>query len=178
MLLLAIGCQKSVMPQGSLPELIVVQVNLASRSLEMREGDKPGYEGGFLHSLKLAMDEYLGYRNPRLKVVVNAGGLNPKGMAQAVQKLLQSRGCEKKVAYVLGDNLLSKVDDLNVEPLTRSTGSFQAWRKRYPDLVLASAYIGCWGIVQALNAGADIVICGRCTDASTVSPNRLFRSAS
>ena len=86
-----------------------------------------------------------------------------------MQKLLSSRGAIKKVAYVVGDNLLPDLESLQIQPLTRATGPFDSWRRKYPDIVLANAYIGCWGIVQALNDGADIVICGRCTDASTVS---------
>jgi len=103
-------------------------------------------------------------------MAVNAGGLNPKGLAEEVQKLLSSRGCQKKVAYVVGDDLLSRIDSLNIEPLTRATGDFGSWNQKYPDVILATAYVGCWGIVQALREGADIVICGRCTDSSTVRP--------
>ena len=100
---------------------------------------------------------------------MNAGGLNPQALAQEVQSLLLSRGSNKKVAYVLGDNKLSDLDTIDVAPLTRATGDFKSWRRKYPEIILANAYIGCWGIVRALQEGADIVICGRCTDASTVS---------
>ncbi|OAL34486.1 hypothetical protein AYO20_06329 [Fonsecaea nubica] len=144
------------------------EFNLASRSLQVRDGKKGGYEPGFLYSLRNALDEYINYRNPNLRIAVNAGGLNPKVLAQEVQKLLVSRGCSKKVAYVTGDNLLPEIDRLDVQPLTRATGDFRSWRQKYPDVILALAYTGCWGIVEALEAGADIVICGRCTDASTV----------
>lgn len=141
---------------------------MASRSLEIRKTGKGGFEPGFLHSLRIALDDYLDYKNTSLKIAVNAGGLDPGGLAIKVQQLLRLRGSTKKVAYVLGDNLLSSVEDLDVQPLTKATGDFSSWRQRYPEVVLANAYIGCWGIVEALNAGADIVICGRCTDASTV----------
>ncbi|KAK5045786.1 hypothetical protein LTR84_008879 [Exophiala bonariae] len=144
------------------------EVNLASRALQLRAGSKGGYEPGFLYSLRAGLDEYLHYKNQHLRIAVNAGGLNPKGLAEEVQKLLRARGSNKKVAYVVGDNLLSKLEDLDVQPLTRATGDFQSWRHKYPEIILANAYIGCWGIVRALKEGADIVICGRCTDASTV----------
>ena len=144
------------------------QVNLASRSLERRDKRAAGYEPGFIHSLKLALDHYINYRNPNLRIAVNAGGLNPKALAAEVQKLLLSSGCRKRVAYVLGDNVLPALSELEVQPLTRATGNFENWKQNFPDIVLANAYIGCWGIVRALREGADIVICGRCTDASTV----------
>jgi hypothetical protein len=100
---------------------------------------------------------------------VNAGGLNPKGLAEEVQNLLRARGSDKSVAYVVGDNLLPQLNSLDIQPLTRTTGNFRSWKQKYPEVILANAYIGCWGIVRALEEGADIVICGRCTDASTVS---------
>lgn len=141
---------------------------MASRSLQLRAGSKGGYEPGFLYSLRAGLDEYLKYKNQHLRIAVNAGGLNPKGLAEEVQKLLHAQGSNKRVAYVVGDNLLAKLEDLDIEPLTRATGDFQSWRQKYPEIILANAYIGCWGIVRALQEGADIVICGRCTDASTV----------
>ncbi|KIW88204.1 uncharacterized protein Z519_11315 [Cladophialophora bantiana CBS 173.52] len=144
------------------------EFNLASRSLQARAGRKGGYEPGFLYSLRDALDEYITYRNSHLRIAVNAGGLNPQGLADEVQKLLSSRGCQRKVAYVIGDNLLPQIDRLEIQPLTRATGPFGSWKQKYPDIILATAYTGCWGIVQALQEGADIVICGRCTDASTV----------
>ncbi|OQV06041.1 hypothetical protein CLAIMM_10679 [Cladophialophora immunda] len=144
------------------------EFNLASRSLQVRAGKKAGYEPGFLYSLRDALQEYVDYRNPNLRIVVNAGGLDPRGLAEEVHKLLVARGCPRKVAYVVGDNLLPQINNLDIQPLTRATGDFQSWKHKYPDVILALVYIGCWGIVQALEAGADIVICGRCTDASTV----------
>jgi len=146
------------------------QVNLATRSLQLRAGKKGGYEPGFLYSLREGLDEYIHYKNPNIRIAVNAGGLNPKGLAEEVQSLLRSRGSDKRVAYVTGDNLLSQLEDLDIQPLTRATGKFQTWKLKYPEIILANAYIGCWGIVRALQEGADIVICGRCTDASTVCP--------
>lgn len=141
---------------------------MASRSLQLHGGKGDGYEPGFLHSLRIALDEFLNYPNPHLKVAVNAGGLNPKALAEKVQSLLSTKGSRKRVAFVTGDNLLPELDSLEIEPLTRSTGDFATWRKKYPDIIQANAYTGCWGIAQALKQGADIVICGRCTDASTV----------
>lgn len=146
-----------------------MQANLASRSLQLRAGQGEGYEPGFLHSLRLAHQEYLTYSNPYLKIVVNAGGLNPKALAEKVQSFLSSHGSRKRVSFITGDGLLSEIESLQIDPLTRSTGDFATWRKRYPDIIQANAYVGCWAITRALAQGADIVICGRCTDASPVS---------
>lgn len=127
----------------------------------------------------MAIDDYVAYPNRSLKIAVNAGGLNPRGLAWKIQELLDAKKSDKQVAYVSGDQLLENISEMEITPLTESTGAFAAWKKKYPKVILANAYIGCWGIVQALNEGADIVICGRCTDASPVSDaqrygNRVF----
>ncbi|KIX09203.1 uncharacterized protein Z518_00282 [Rhinocladiella mackenziei CBS 650.93] len=114
------------------------EFNLASRALQARAGRKGGYEPGFLYSLREALDEYIDYKNQHLRIAVNAGGLNPRGLAEEVQKLLLSRGSKKKVAYVVGDNLFSQIDGLEIQPLTRATGDFESWRRKYPEIILAS----------------------------------------
>lgn len=92
-----------------------------------------------------------------------------------MQSLLSSRGSRKRVAFITGDNLLPVIHSLDIDPLTRSTGSFTTWKETYPEIIQANAYTGCWGIVQALKASADIVICGRCTDASPVIASPILR---
>ncbi|KAF5640796.1 DUF1446 domain protein [Fusarium sp. NRRL 52700] len=144
------------------------EANLSSRSLQLRAGQGEGYEPGFLHSLRIAIDDYLAYENSNLRIAVNAGGLNPKALATKVQELLSQKGSNKRVTYITGDNLLPVIDTVHIDPLTHSTGDFAAWRAKHPEIIQANAYIGCWGIVRALREGADIVICGRCTDASPV----------
>lgn len=145
---------------------------MASRGLQKEENENGGFEPGFLYSLKLAVSEYISYPRKYLKVVVNAGGLNVRQLALEVQKLLASKGSTKKIAYVTGDNVIDRVDELHVKPLTRSTGEFGPWKEKHGRILTANVYIGCWGIVRALEDGADIVICGRCTDASPVSVYR------
>ncbi|CAM3812586.1 acyclic terpene utilization AtuA family protein [Tsukamurella strandjordii] len=88
------------------------------------------------------------------KVVVNAGGLNPQGLAAAVQKEIENtdgRGRSLRVGWVDGDDLLARAGDLGV-----------------PNAVTANAYLGAFGIADCLTAGADIVITGRVTDASVI----------
>ncbi|KAH6668284.1 hypothetical protein B0J14DRAFT_600286 [Halenospora varia] len=144
------------------------EFNLASRGLQKEENENGGFEPGFLYSLKLAVSEYISYPRKDLKVVVNAGGLNVRQLALEVQKVLASKGSVKKISYVTGDDIIDRVDELDVKPLTRSTGEFGPWKEEHGRILTANVYIGCWGIVRALEDGADIVICGRCTDASPV----------
>ncbi|GLZ51293.1 hypothetical protein Acsp07_09100 [Actinomycetospora sp. NBRC 106378] len=85
-----------------------------------------------------------------IKVVSNAGGLNPAGLAAAIEDL----GTGARVAYVEGDDLRGSLEA--IEPAVVGKP------------VSANAYLGGWGIAEALEAGADVVVTGRVTDASLV----------
>lgn len=84
-----------------------------------------------------------------VKVVSNAGGLDPAGCAEAVDAL----GTGARVAHVEGDDL----------------------RERFPGAIAANAYVGGWGIVEALERGADVVVTGRVADAALVSAPAAWR---
>lgn len=113
----------------------------------MKNPDR-GYAKTFLAQL----EQCLGIAQDRgVRIVVNAGGLNPAGLAQAVRALAGTLGLSTTVAHVEGDDLLPRAAELGFgAPLT------------------ANAYLGAWGIVDCLNTGADIVVTGRVTDASVV----------
>jgi acyclic terpene utilization AtuA family protein len=125
-----------------------------------------GYAASFLGQ----MEECLGLAvDKRVKVVANAGGLNPAGLAAELRALAGRLGLDVSVAHVEGDDLLGRLDDLQSsgEPLAHlDTGVPLAAAGVAP--VTANAYLGAWGIVAALEAGADVVVCGRVTDASLV----------
>lgn len=107
-----------------------------------------GYAKTFLRHLETALPAAL---ERGVKIVTNAGGLNPAGLANAVRVLGDSLGLEVAVAHVEGDDLRERAGELDLgEPLA------------------AHAYLGAWGIAEALRAGADIVVTGRVTDASLV----------
>lgn len=117
-----------------------------------------------------------------IKVIVNGGCLNPAGLAQKVQELVDEKGLKLKVAFVSGDNLLPKLgpdlaslgDNLpphldSVNPDVKVPATLLKF-KGLPSvpLVSANAYLGARAIVDGLRNGADIIICGRVSDASTV----------
>ncbi len=107
-----------------------------------------GYAKTFLRQMEdtlgLALD--LG-----VQVVVNAGGLNPAGLADRLRELADRLGVSAAVAHVEGDDLTGRAEELGLgHPLT------------------ANAYLGAWGIVECLDAGADVVVTGRVTDASVI----------
>jgi len=103
----------------------------------------------------------------KIKVISNAGGMNPQGCAAAVKKVVEKLGLNTKVAFVNGDDFRDKVRNLNL-PHLESGENIQSIAGK---LTSANAYLGSEAIVEALNGGADIVITGRVSDASlTVAP--------
>ena len=92
-----------------------------------------------------------------IKIVANAGGMNPLGCKLAVEKALAAAGVERRVAVVTGDDLLAQADALRADGVDLP-----------PNLVSLNAYLGARPIAAALAAGADIVITGRCVDSALV----------
>jgi len=104
-----------------------------------------------------------------IRIVVNAGGLNPAGLADAARALYARLGLTAVVAHIEGDDLLPKLAALQArgEPLTHLDRGIPLGSLQQP-ILSANAYLGGWGIAQALERGADVVICPRVTDASLV----------
>ncbi|MFD8304327.1 acyclic terpene utilization AtuA family protein [Streptomyces sp. NPDC059690] len=103
-----------------------------------------GYARTFLRQL----EECLGLAHERgVRIVTNAGGLNPAGLADAVRELADRLGIPVRVAHVEGDDL----------------------KALHPDSLAAHAYLGGFGIAECLGAGADVVVTGRVTDAALVT---------
>jgi hypothetical protein len=101
-----------------------------------------------------------------VKVVTNAGGANPRAAARAIRTLADELGLpDVSIAVVLGDDIEDRIDDLaaaGVSFRNLDTGDdLDTVRDR---LTHAAVYTGCEGIVEALDRGADIVVCGRVTD--------------
>ncbi|MBZ6134238.1 acyclic terpene utilization AtuA family protein [Streptomyces olivaceus] len=103
-----------------------------------------GYARTFLRQL----EECLGLARERgVRIVTNAGGLNPAGLADAVRVLADRLGIPARVAHVEGDDLTAA----------------------HPGALAAHAYLGGFGIAECLRAGADVVVTGRVTDAALVT---------
>ena len=104
-----------------------------------------------------------------VKVVSNAGGLNPAGLRRQVRRSLTGSGSAPSIAYVEGDDLLPRLDELaaaGIDLRNLDTGESLTDLGAVP--VTANAYLGGWGIADALDPGADVVITGRVTDAALV----------
>src|SRR5579859_4852053 len=107
-----------------------------------------GYAKTFLRQ----MAENLGLALERgVRIVTNAGGVNPAGLAAALRELARELGLPARIGYVEGDDLTGRAEELG-----------------FGKALAAHAYLGARGIAQCLAAGADIVVTGRVTDASLV----------
>lgn len=127
-------------------------------------------ERGFVPTFLAQLKPVLGVVLERgIKVVVNAGGLNPGGLSEGVRVLGAALGLAPKVATLSGDDLQPRLEALrgsNAGFLHMESGAELPAVDGFVHT--ANAYLGAWGIVRALQEGADIVICPRVTDASLV----------
>ena len=121
-------------------------------------------DGGYAKTFVRQLEQVMGTCLERgIKVVANAGGLNPRGCAQAVETVAAALGLSPRIAYVTGDDVLPRLGELG-DLSNLDTGEPLGER----TVLTANAYLGGWGIVDALDRGADIVITGRTTDAAIV----------
>ena len=127
-------------------------------------------ESGYAASFELQMADALGDCLERgIKVVTNAGGLNPHGLRARLLAIGEGIGRTPRVAVVEGDDIASRLGELaaaGVEMRNLDTGASLA--EHMDDVATANAYLGGFGIARALEDGADVVITGRVTDASLV----------
>ena len=133
---------------------------------KLKRGDDKGYVGTFLKQLK---DVAKTCKEKEIKIVTNAGGLNPKSMANEIQIILSELGLEMQVAYIDGDDLMPRMSDLqnSGEEFINIDKEISLKDSGYTTLT-ANAYLGAWGIKEALDRGAEIVVCPRVTDAAVV----------
>ncbi len=125
-----------------------------------------GYVPTFLKQMEQVMGECL---DKGIKIVSNAGGLNPAGLAKELQKIAETLGIHPKIAYIEGDDLMPRLADLQGKGEDfRHLDKGLALKDSRSMPITANAYLGGWGIAEALTQGADIVIGGRIADASLV----------
>ncbi|MEE9373032.1 MAG: acyclic terpene utilization AtuA family protein [Saprospiraceae bacterium] len=125
-----------------------------------------GYAVSFLKQMEGIMGTCL---DKSIRVIVNAGGLNPSGLAAALKSVAKLLKVHPSIAYIEGDDLMPRLSDLqkagaSLKHLEKNTTLAES--NMTP--ISANAYLGCWGIVQALSQGADIVVTGRVSDTSVV----------
>ncbi len=128
-----------------------------------------GYARTFLQQLEECLADAL---ERGVRIVSNAGGLNPAGLAGAVREVAARQGLSVRVATVAGDDLIAQWDELVARARLAGGEAPPVDGETAPQAgsvpLTANAYLGCAGIARALSAGADVVVTGRVTDASLV----------
>ena len=125
-----------------------------------------GYATTFLAHLDAALEHLVANG---IRLVVNAGGLNPAGLADATRELIARHGYDLRVSHIGGDDVFGRLDALQQAgqslPHLTSGEPLSSWRHQP---LTANAYLGGFGIARALDHGADVVITGRVADASPI----------
>jgi hypothetical protein len=123
-----------------------------------------GYAPTFLKQMEEVMGECL---DKKIKVVSNAGGLNPRGLAAELNKIAEKLGLHPKIACIDGDDIMGRLAELQAagEALVHFDKGISLKDGGLVPIT-ANAYLGGWGIAEALERGADIVVSGRVADAS------------
>jgi hypothetical protein len=143
----------------------LAEITLSILRVKLLRDPTSGYAGDFLKALAPALEEVVARG---IRVVTNAGGMNPRACAEAVAKQARDRGLRGvKVGLVTGDDVVSELDALRARGVSLAnldTGApFASIRER---VLSANAYLGADPIAEAIRQGAQIVVTGRCTDSA------------
>jgi len=144
----------------------LAELTMAILYKNRRQDPSLGYAVTFLRQMEDVMSTCL---VKGIRVVSNAGGLNPRGLAEALAQVARQLGLQPRIAYIEGDDILPRLEELRKKgekfihldkrlPLSQSPG----------QLLTANAYLGAWGVAEALANQADIVVGGRLADAALV----------
>lgn len=144
----------------------LAELTMAILFRKKRKDPNGGYVSSFLKQMEPILGECL---DKKIRIVSNAGGLNPRALAEELEALAAELGLHPKIAYIEGDDLMGRLRTLQEQGeafrhMDKGIGLFEG--KAQP--ISANAYLGGWGIAEALRRGADIVVGGRIADAALV----------
>ena len=144
----------------------LAELTMAILFKQKQKSPERGYVGTFLKQMRKVLQQCI---EKNIKVVSNAGGLNPEGLARALEALAEEQGLKVNIAYIEGDDLIPDLNKLQQKGESFvNLDSGKTLKASGLKPLTANAYLGCWGIKEALDQGADIVICPRVTDAALV----------
>jgi hypothetical protein len=147
----------------------LAEITMSIMQKQRARDPEAGYARDFIAQVELTLDLLL---KKGVRVVTNAGGVNPAACRKAILAAAAKKGRAIHVAAVAGDDLLARIDEL--AKAGAALDNMEDGRKLAPirDRVSsANAYFGAWPVVEALKSGAQIVVTGRCTDTGiTLAP--------
>jgi Acyclic terpene utilisation family protein AtuA len=140
----------------------LAEVTMSILQKQRARDPKLGYARDFVDMIARVLPDL---KERRIRVIANAGGVNPKACSDAVLEVAKRQGIAVRVAVVAGDDIMGRLDDFlarGVELKNMETGeSLSAIRAKVQS---ANVYFGAFPVAQALGQGAEIVITGRVTD--------------
>jgi len=140
----------------------LAEITMSIMAGQKMKNPETGYAADFV---KTVMGPLLNeIKNKGIKVISNAGGVNPQACVSALKALAEDAGVELKIALVEGDNLLAKKNQYAAEGIKEMfTGADMP-----PMFLSMNAYLGAPGVSAALDEGADIIVTGRVVDSAVV----------
>ncbi|KEF52724.1 uncharacterized protein A1O9_11141 [Exophiala aquamarina CBS 119918] len=156
----------------------LAEMNLAENAEKLALGQHDGWEPTAWDGLEQTLGVI---KDQNIKIIINGGALNPRGLAQKAHKFAKEYRLDLKFAYVYGDDLLQEVKteleetgklplhlDGENDKISLARNATALLDTKGKPIVSANAYLGARGIVKGLELGADVIICGRVADASPV----------
>jgi fatty-acyl-CoA synthase len=145
----------------------LAEVSMSILALQRERDPSLGYPRDFVDVVRQLADYWA--TGGRCRLIANAGGLDPMACALACRSAIEEAGCRPlTIGVVAGDDCLAILHASNGPGAFANLDSSEPLATVRDRLVTANAYLGCAGIVEALDAGADIVITGRVADPSLV----------
>lgn len=140
----------------------LAEITMSIMARARAKDEAKGYAGDFVTAAMAPNLQLIAERG--IKVISNAGGVNPRACVNALRAVIAEQGLNLKVACVLGDDLVERKEELQSQGITEMFSGAD-----FPplDKVLSiNAYLGAFPVARALEQGADIVVTGRCVDSA------------
>lgn len=153
--------------QGSLPIDVIsidflAEITMSILQKQKLKDPKAGYARDFVTQVEPLLGEIL---KRRIKLITNAGGVNPQACAEALAEVARKQGLSLRVAIVDGDDIAPRMAELRTQGVSFTNMETGEDFALYADKVMAAnAYFGAMPVVEALKGDPDIVLCGRVTD--------------
>jgi Acyclic terpene utilisation family protein AtuA len=150
----------------------LAEITMSIMQKQFQKDSNAGYAKDFITQLEPLLKIL---KEKKIKLITNAGGVNPKSCASALLEAALRQGVELKIAIVEGDNITQKIPEIMQQEGNKNVFTNMETKESFENIsdkvLCANAYFGALPVVRALETNADIVLCGRVTDTGiTVAP--------
>lgn len=147
----------------------LAEITMSIMQKQRQKDPGSGYAHDFVSQMRELLPEIV---KRRVKIITNAGGINPVGCAEAILKVARELELDLKVGVVHGDDLMPRLAELEAAGHTMANmDTGEPYAKIRGKAASANAYFGAWPVVEALRQGAQVIVTGRVTDTGiTLAP--------